>query len=125
MLLFTQLQKFNETKHFLCGDLRGGGGGGTHPKFGRYVPWQSEKWGAPEQLEWKMRGSGARSRVKMRVSGTDFVGCVWLALWPAANPRALPECFAFGLAAARPAMGGNERLKRKEILKMICSGADI
>ena len=26
----------------------GGGGGGLTPKFGRYVPRQSEKWGAPE-----------------------------------------------------------------------------
>ena len=73
------------------------------PHFGSYVPRQSEKWG----------GSGASSSVKMGVSGTDFVGikgggsleldiiivknvhalpmdgCVWLALWPDANPGAL------------------------------------
>ena len=54
----------------------------------------------------KMRGSGASSSEKVGVSGTDFVGCVWLAFWPAANPgalRRLPERFAFGLAAvSRP-----------------------
>ena len=58
--------------------------------------------------------AGLRSKLEREsgVSGTDFVGCVWLALWPAANPEALrrlPECFAFGLAAvSRPwaAMNG-------------------
>ena len=48
MLLFTQLQKFNETKNFLCGDLRGGGGGHS-PQI----------WKVCAVAKWKMGGSGA------------------------------------------------------------------
>ena len=39
----------------------------------------------------RMRGSGASSgstSVKIRVFGTDCIGRVWLALWPAASPGA-------------------------------------
>ena len=85
----------------------GGGGGGTHPKF----------WLVCAAAKWKMgpgSGTSSRSIVKMRGSGTslsrfelenagllneldpfwawkcespELPGRVWLALWPAANPR--------------------------------------
>ena len=64
----------------------------------------------------KMRGSGASgasSRVKMGISGTDSVGRVRLALWPAANPG---RC-------SKPAVGGDERLERIEMLKIMVSEA--
>ena len=84
-----------------------------------------------------MGGSKVSSSVKMRGSGADSsvtvgspeltVGRVWLALWPAANPGALPECFAFRLAAvSQPwvAMNGLNRLNIKHFFpKMILSGA--
>ena len=53
-----------------------GGGGALTPHFGRYMPRQSAKWGARSELE--------RENGGLRLSGTDFVGRVWLALWPAA-----------------------------------------
>ena len=89
----------------------GGGGGGGHspPNFGRYVTYLP-KFGVSAP-----RPPGCRGKVKMGVSGTEFVGRVWLALWPADNPgalRRLPDCpLAFGLAAvSRPwaAMNGLE-----------------
>ena len=46
------------------------------------------------------------------------VGRVWLALWPAANPGALRERFG----CSKPAVGGDERVQIKEILKMMVSG---
>ena len=55
------------------------GVGGLTPHFGRYVPRQSEKLGAPEGA--RAWNGGLRSWL---------VGRVWLALWPAANPG-LPE----------------------------------
>ena len=68
----------------------GGGGGGFTPDFRWYVPRQSEKWGSPERAWARKWGSPEL---------TLIVGHVWLALWPFANRRALPERFAFGLAA--------------------------
>ena len=71
---------YPEMNHFHAVGSGGGGGGAFTPHFGRYVP-----------------------SVKMGVSGTGFAGCVWQALWPAANLGALPEIFEFGLAAvSRP-----------------------
>ena len=67
--------------------------GGLIPHFGRYVPWQSEKWGV----------SRASSSVKMQGSGTDFVGNLWL-LWPAANPGVLHSA-----SCSKPAAGRDER----------------
>ena len=67
-------------KGFGCMCMKGIGGGGGEYKVGRM--------GAPERAwAWK---SGAPERSssskKVEVSGKDFVGCVWLALWLAANP---------------------------------------
>ena len=44
----------------------------------------------------KNGGSRASSSVKMRVSGTDFVGCIWLALWPAVTPGCCPNALHLG-----------------------------
>ena len=41
------------------------------------------------------------------------VGRVWQALWPAANPGALPERFG----CSKPAVGGDERVEIKEIFE--------
>ena len=38
------------------------------------------------------------------------VGRVWLALWPAANPGALPERFCVRAGCSKPAVGGVEWL---------------
>ena len=69
----------------------GGGGGALNPHFGRYVPRQRKKWGAPERArawncraperarEWNCRAP-ERERENGGVSGTNFVGCVWLVL---------------------------------------------
>ena len=72
----------------------GGGGGELGPNFGRYVPRQSEKWGAfGMSSSVKMRVSGASSSVKVGSSELT-VGRIWLAIWLAAYPGALPERFA-------------------------------
>ena len=94
-----------------------GGGGGGHspvtPHLGRYnyVPRQSENWGLRRELElenWDFRNWLCRTRL---------AGAL------AANPEALPELKAFGLAEVyKPAVGGDERLERKEILKKMVSG---
>ena len=87
---------------------------------------QSEKWGARERaLEREYCEAPERARACKwgggggGVSGTDFVGRVWLALWPAANPG--PQSVRTG--CSKPAVGGDERLERKEILKIISAGA--
>ena len=75
----------------------GGGGGSLTPNFGRYVPWQSEKWGALELT----------------------VGDIRLALWPAA---ANPGVQSIQAGCSKPAVGGDKKLERKEISKMMVSG---
>ena len=61
--------------NFLSAASGGGGGGGLTPNFGRYVPRQSEKWGA----------LGASSGAWKWGSPELTLGRVWLALWPAAK----------------------------------------
>ena len=109
-----------------------GGGGGTHPKFGRYVPRQSEKWArAPERAPGRAWNCGAPERawavlsLKMRGLRNELGpfqrenaslrnyqdASHWLALWPAANPR---RCRTL-CVRAEPAVGGDERVKIKEM----------
>ena len=114
-----------------------GGGGGLTPKFSRYVPRQIEngpglrtelhgrawKCGAPYQawavLSVKMQGSGpSLSRFERENAGLrncqDASG--WH--WPAANPgRCRTLC-----VRAEPAVGDDERVEIKEILKIMVSG---
>ena len=73
---------------------RGWGGGGYSPQF--WYVCAATKWGSPELT----------------------AGCVWLALWPVANPGALPEHFAFELVAvSRPWVAING-LKWKKFWKL-------
>ena len=99
-----------------------------------YVPRQSEKWaraperapgqawkcGAPERawavLSWKMRGSatGLIRFERENASLRNWQERVWLA----ANPRRCRTLYV----RAEPAMGGDEWVEIKEILKMMVSG---
>ena len=112
------------------------------PNFGRYVPQQSEKWGAPDRARaWKCRALewawGARAW-KCR-SPELTAGCLWLALWPAANPGAPQQsekCEALEQAErarawkywapervrlSKLAVGGDKWLERTEISKIMIS----
>ena len=89
------------------------GGGVLTQNFGRYVPRQRGKWArAPERAPGRAWKCGAPERawsvlsVKMRISGT------------AANPR---RCRTL-CVRAEPAVGGDERVEIKEILKMMVAG---
>ena len=113
-----------------------GGGGVLTPNFGRYVPQQSEKWArAPERAPGRAWKCGAPERawavlsLKMcglwneldpfwawKCESLELPGCVWLTLWPAANPR---RCWTL---RAEPPWEGDEWVEIKEILKMMVSG---
>ena len=83
----------------------------------------------------KMQGSGESSSMKVRPPELT-VGCIWLALWPAAYPRELHECKA---GCSKLAVGGDEWLeifygkrnsrmmvsRAAKNLKWWCSGADL
>ena len=78
----------------------GGGGGGAYPQI--LVGMCRGKWqmgGGGHWSELERENVGLQSKLE-RVSGGlqnwVYLGCVWLALWLAANPGVLPELFAFG-----------------------------
>ena len=114
----------------------GGGGGGTHhKKFVRYVPRQSEKWvRAPEWAPgraWKCWAPerSSLSRFELENEGLwNELDPFWAwkcespelpgRLWPAANPRRYRKL----CVRAEPAVGGDERVEIKEILKFMVSG---
>ena len=102
----------------ICIWCRPGGGGGVvfTPKFGRYVPRQSEKWArAPERApgrawkSWAPEQAWAVLSLKMRGSGTSLIRF---------------ERENVNLRNGRPweAMNPDERVEMKEILKMMVSG---
>ena len=119
-------------KYFKQRMVRGGGGGGKlTPNFGMYVPRQSETWAkAPEQAPGRVWKCGAPERawavlsfkmgaperawsilsVKMGVFETDRTRL--------ANSR---RCQTL-CVRAEPAVGGDERVEIKEILKIMVSG---
>ena len=94
------------------GRAHSGGGGGGHSAHifvcTFYVPRQSEKLGAPEQLESENEGSGEGSSAEM---GSMELTCIriWLALWPAVTPGRCPNA----LAAVNRPWAATERLEGK------------
>ena len=120
--------------HFTdCWFPGGGGGGYSPPKFGRYVPRQSEKSArAPERAprsSVKMWGSGmSLSRFERETAGlrtelepferenAGLRNCQDASGWHSGRP--LTRSAAERLAA----VGGGERVEIKEILKMMVSG---
>ena len=84
----------------------GGGGGGEHLHSPNILVGMCcgkvKNGGSGASSSVTMGGSGANSSVKMGVSGTDFVGRVCLALR--------------GTVISKLAVGGDERLERKEML---------
>ena len=99
------------------------GVGALTPHFGRYVPRQRKKWGAPERARaWNCRApERAREwncRAPERVWAWKW-GCLWNWLCrmrlAGANPGALPEHFAFGLAAVSQLWDEWLECKKKKI----------
>ena len=122
------MKSFNSIFNRILTDPNPGGGGAAECKMGRGS-------GTSSRCSVKMRGSGkSLSRFEHENAGLrneldpfwawkcktpELLGRVWLALFgPAANPRRCRTlCFR-----AEPAVGGDERVEIKEILKMVVSG---
>ena len=115
-------------------------GGVLTPNFGRYVPRQSEKWArAPERAPGRAWKCGAPERawavlsLKIRGSGTSLshfehenaglrneLDQFWA--WKCESPERPLTRGAAERVRAEPAVGGDERVEIKEILKMMVSG---